>query len=748
MPLLVPFAEADAILDGALSESFQGEYATVLLVDGDLTVDGDLLENLPGVEEAELIAVRGDLTVHGRIASYETYPGLYVGGVTRAETLEAGDCEVYIQDGEFSYMVYGYYNDGILETGTVATPWVINSDHYMVLHAPGAYLVDERGEDDDADFTDENIVESFVPEVVDAEYQSLNVTAFLARLRAGLPVLRPGAMTMVEAAMTEVNRAVETRATELDLSGYRLRSVPDQVLSMPWLRRLILDDNPIETLPEGIGALSELEVLSVAHCRLELLPDGLGRLTNLRELDISDACPPGLDEDEQEDEDEPAENVPFPLPASCGGLTRLRVLRAVRTNVVFPDSMRGLDSLEEIDLSGSSYRFLRTFPEAVTTFPNLRRLNLSNHQFDALPGGLLRLQRLEELNLDASLALVRSPLPDLGQLPNLRVLQMDGRSDRTDIAVPSHDILRAVLAMDLSQVEQLGIDRWGSDDQSGRRELTADDIAGVGRCQKLTRLDLSFNGLTELPEQLFALPSLAQADLRYNGLPRAVRERLVAAYPEARLDLRNQRGAHLEAERAGIQAASELVKRANSLRDDEQWTNALAAYDEAIAEVRSGRVDSAYNLLYAHYGKMWIHGKLGYDDSVDEQARVAHRRSGVIEAEACLELVPPVWLIWHYTDEGEFEREVVRYATNFIAWELMADPAGDTARALSLIEQGVACVNGPEHLYVRDTHARVLLALGREAEAWVVVEQALAVDPDFADIADLARDERYQAWLR
>jgi hypothetical protein len=79
-------------------------------------------------------------------------------------------------------------------------------------------------------------------------------------------------------------------------------------------------------------------------------------------------------------------------------------------------------------------------------------------------------------------------------------------------------------------------------------------------------------------------------------------------------------------------------------------------------------------------------------------------------AERCLELVPPVWSLFHFTDEGEFHREVVRYATNFIAWETsQADPVparGELERALALIEQGVASGSESQYVYLRDTHAR------------------------------------------
>ncbi|MER5418814.1 hypothetical protein [Streptosporangium roseum] len=199
-PERLAFADADARLDGALSACFQGDYDTALVFDGDVVLDGDFLEAVTpiGGQGADLIVITGDLTVTGPIALYENNPGLYVEGTTRAETLEGGDAEIYIQDGVFTHLVYGYYNHGILEAGEVETPWVINSDHDLRISAPGARHVDNHGSFSGAEFTDENIAEWFVPEVVHPEYGSILVGEFLDRLRSGLPVLNLGPSTSGE----------------------------------------------------------------------------------------------------------------------------------------------------------------------------------------------------------------------------------------------------------------------------------------------------------------------------------------------------------------------------------------------------------------------------------------------------------------------------------------------------------------------------------------------------------------------
>src|SRR5262249_764790 len=79
-PELLSFKEADQRLGGALSDTFQASYGTVLLFEGDVTLAGDLLTALAKLEQREfdLIAVQGNLTVAGCIALYDSMPGLYV----------------------------------------------------------------------------------------------------------------------------------------------------------------------------------------------------------------------------------------------------------------------------------------------------------------------------------------------------------------------------------------------------------------------------------------------------------------------------------------------------------------------------------------------------------------------------------------------------------------------------------------------------------------------------------------------
>jgi hypothetical protein len=196
-PERLDFAAADRRLDGALSRDLMGValgvhcYRSVLLFPGDVTLDGDLLDALRplGLDGADLIVVVGDLTVNGRIALYAGTPALHVSGLTRAETLEAGDAEVQIGDGVFTHLVCGWGSNGILGAATVDTPWLINFYHEMwIADVPRGYHLSTTDKDG-ADFTAANIADRFVPDVVTADGTWVVVEEFLDRLRAGLPVL-------------------------------------------------------------------------------------------------------------------------------------------------------------------------------------------------------------------------------------------------------------------------------------------------------------------------------------------------------------------------------------------------------------------------------------------------------------------------------------------------------------------------------------------------------------------------------
>lgn len=756
---ILKYAEADARLDGALTDNFRCSYDSVLFVDGDLSLKGDFLDEIKKLGDAELIAIAGNLIVDGDIALYDSYPGLWVGGKTTADSLQGGDTEIYIGAGRFKHCVYGYHNDGTLKTGAVETPWVINEEHDLRVPRGNEKRIDNYRDDDEADFTCSNIPDVFIADVVDLEYDTIKFPEFLAHLRVGKPVLRSGAKTATEAALAGVEALKETRATRVDLSGKKLKAFPKDVLAMPWLVSLVLDKNAIGTIPEEIGNLVNLEELSLKMCGVNALPATIGKLKKLRVLRVernatcySDrrklvmpiALPEELGDCESLEELEVSslpgklggdgfpESYPYELPESIGKLKKLRKIIANYTNLVFPESMWCSPSVEEIEMRGSSSKRL---PDGITSFSNLKKLDVTSTFMLEIPASITKLTNLEELRLNNAFTRVKGPLPDFGKLPRLRVLEISGNTDHTGVPVPPHELLRPIFAMDLRALERLDVSRWGPKEKGQRRAPTADLFAGIGRFIKLKVLNLEFNKLSDLPEDIYSLSEIVELKLQYNALPRAVRQRIMSTWPNAKIDLRNQ---DVEGEEPPT-AVNRLIKEGNNLRDRKQWAGAIAKYDEALAQFTDGSETNAYLRLYALYSKMWIANQ------------TKDFATGEALARRCLELVPPVWQIWHFTDEGQFHREVVRYATNLLAWNVSqgkaATPAAQ-AEALELIDRGLACADGgSQHLFLRDTKVRLLLAMKRDADAWPIVENTLAIDKDFVHFKDLENDERYKKWL-
>ena len=206
----------------------------------------------------------------------------------------------------------------------------------------------------------------------------------------------------------EIGALTELEVLMLD-KIFLLKRLPPQIGMLTKLRVLSLDYCGLPRLPAEIGKLRELRVLSVANntsiaSDVELwvaasektertrvdwvgspieLPDELGELDALEELDVSGLSiklnsvvleHAGLDGDFYNKQTE------FRLPNSVGRLTRLRKITALDTDLVFPESMHGAQSLREFVVARQT-----RLPAAVPTFSNLERLDAGFNRFTVLP---------------------------------------------------------------------------------------------------------------------------------------------------------------------------------------------------------------------------------------------------------------------------------------------------------------------------------------------------------------------------
>jgi internalin A len=189
-----------------------------------------------------------------------------------------------------------------------------------------------------------------------------------------------GEVMTEEELLRVIARAKRENSTSLDLSG-----------------------NQLTSLPESIGALSNLRVLDLRNNRLKRLSAAIGQLTNLQELYLYD-------------------NQLTNLPAAIGQLTNLVILGLSDNQLIgLPDSFGQLQNLEILFLSGNN---LTRLSPLVGQLSNLIRLSLSENSLIELPseiGKLVNLQRLDIL----SNKLTKLP-ESIAQLPHLQEVNTSG----------------------------------------------------------------------------------------------------------------------------------------------------------------------------------------------------------------------------------------------------------------------------------------------------------------------------------
>jgi Leucine-rich repeat (LRR) protein len=205
------------------------------------------------------------------------------------------------------------------------------------------------------------------------------------------------------------------RMIKLDLAGVEMQALPPQIGQFTALQELrlgfLVEDNGLrweadirynrlDTLPEEIGNLQQLRVLTLGSNRLSSLPASFARLQNLTELDLQD-------------------NPLGSLPQVLCQLRNLQRLNLCKTRLnSLPEHIGQLPQLQSLQLQQNH---LTALPQPMANLQALEILNLSGNPFASVPRCLLQLTRLRELRLFGCTAL--GPVPDeFLQMPALEVL--------------------------------------------------------------------------------------------------------------------------------------------------------------------------------------------------------------------------------------------------------------------------------------------------------------------------------------
>ncbi|PKI38630.1 plant intracellular Ras-group-related LRR protein 1-like [Punica granatum] len=200
----------------------------------------------------------------------------------------------------------------------------------------------------------------------------------------------------------------------LNLSKNQLEALPDSIAGLENLEELDVSSNLLASLPDSIGLLHKLKYLNASGNKLTSLPDSICHCRSLVELDVSFNSLTYL-----------PTNIGHDMPYLQKLCIQLNKIRSLPTSVCEMRSLRHLDAhfnelrglplaigyltnLETLNLS-SNFSDLTELPETLGDLTNLRELDLSNNQIHALPDTFGRLDNLVKLNLDENPLVIPPP---------------------------------------------------------------------------------------------------------------------------------------------------------------------------------------------------------------------------------------------------------------------------------------------------------------------------------------------------
>ncbi len=118
----------------------------------------------------------------------------------------------------------------------------------------------------------------------------------------------------------------------LDLSGQKLKTVPEEIYGFVNLNALDLSGNKLKELPERLGDLQHLQELRASRNKLAVVPKSLCRLEHLKRLDLS-------------------RNALTALPTCVGSWRELVSLDLWDNDMAeFPEEMINMEALRFLDL--------------------------------------------------------------------------------------------------------------------------------------------------------------------------------------------------------------------------------------------------------------------------------------------------------------------------------------------------------------------------------------------------------------
>lgn len=187
----------------------------------------------------------------------------------------------------------------------------------------------------------------------------------------------------------------------LRLYGNQLDSIPERIGELVNLEKLYIGRNNLKSLPESIGKLKNLKILSAQYNDIDSLPDAIGELENLEQLVLN-------------------QNELVQIPNSIGRMKELVVLQLKFNRLTsLPKEIGDCENLQFIQLNRN---FLEEIPNEIGQLRKLRELRLSNAGILLqLPESLCGLRYFEVLEVDGTTVVPHCLL--IQQTTRLQIIQ-------------------------------------------------------------------------------------------------------------------------------------------------------------------------------------------------------------------------------------------------------------------------------------------------------------------------------------
>lgn len=168
---------------------------------------------------------------------------------------------------------------------------------------------------------------------------------------------------------------------ELNLRDCGLREVPPIVFFLKELRRLRLDDNHLSETPGDYSKLTKLESLNLGGNRLSVISPYILSMQSLKQLSLDD-------------------NRLSEIPAGIDGLVNLEDLDISSLGLnSLPDRLWNLSKLKTLELSRNALD-QEDLTGKLCRLSGLEELFIDHNVFNKLPGDILELEKLDNLDFD------------------------------------------------------------------------------------------------------------------------------------------------------------------------------------------------------------------------------------------------------------------------------------------------------------------------------------------------------------